>query len=117
MEFDRFSIVLLKLRSDAPRLDESAENELQDAHMAFLSDLHDSGKLLAAGPFLGAADRELRGLSIMLVPAAEAFALKQNDPAVRAGRYEVQAVDWILPIGALSDPSVHLPRSIKEAAG
>ena len=55
MEFDRFSIALLVLRPDRPRLDKEAEAELQDAHMAHLAD-HEAGYLLAAGPLLGGPD-------------------------------------------------------------
>ena len=55
MEFDRFSIALLVLRPDSPRLDKEAEAELQDAHMAHLAD-HEAGYLLAAGPLLGGPD-------------------------------------------------------------
>src|SRR5256885_7200461 len=61
MEFDRFSIALLVLRPDRPRLDKKAEAELQDAHMAHLADLHEAGYLLAAGPLLGEAGRKYRG--------------------------------------------------------
>ena len=67
MDFDRYTIALLLLRADAPRLTEEEEAELQDAHMAHLADLHDAGYLLASGPVLGADDRELRGFSILSV--------------------------------------------------
>jgi hypothetical protein len=39
MAFDCFTAALLVLRLDSPELDEQAENELQDARMAFLADL------------------------------------------------------------------------------
>ncbi len=61
MEFDRFSIALLVLCPDRPRLDKEAEAELQDAHMAHLADLHEAGYLLAAGPLLGGSDEAFRG--------------------------------------------------------
>ncbi len=64
MDFDRFTIGLLILRTDAPKLSEEEENALQDAHMAHLAKLHDEGILLAAGPLLGSSDRDLRGLEI-----------------------------------------------------
>jgi hypothetical protein len=67
MEFDRYTIALLLLRTDAPAFTEVEEAELQDAHMSHLSDLHDAGQLLAAGPVLGAPNRELRGFSILKV--------------------------------------------------
>ena len=115
MEFDRFTIALLVLRPDAPKLDEQAENALQDAHMAFLADLHKAGYLLAAGPLLGVAEREFRGLSILSVDPEHALALKQEDPAVRAGRYDIQVFPWIVPKGAMSFSPTRFPRSMEEA--
>src|SRR5207245_2742781 len=82
MEFERFTIALLLLRTDAPAFTEMEEAELQDAHMSHLSDLHDNGYLLAAGPVLGPPNRELRAFSILNVDAARARELNQGDPAV-----------------------------------
>ncbi|TMI51130.1 hypothetical protein E6H20_04485 [Candidatus Bathyarchaeota archaeon] len=81
MEFDRFSIALLVLRPDRPRLDKEAEAELQDAHMAHLAD-HEAGYLLAAGPLLGGPDEAFRGLTILNVEPEKARLLKEQDPAV-----------------------------------
>jgi uncharacterized protein YciI len=114
MEFDRFTVALLILRPDATELDEQAENALQDAHMAFLADLHKAGYLLAAGPLLGPDDREFRGVSILNVDPERALALKQDDPAVRAGRYTIKVFPWIVPAGAISFTPTHFPRSMSE---
>ena len=117
MEFDRHTIALLLLRPDAPELDEEAEAALQDAHMAHLADLHEAGYLLAAGPVLGAPERELRGFSILNVDPERARELKEQDPAVRAGRYRVEVFPWILPAGLVAFSPGRLPRSMAEAAG
>jgi len=90
LEFDHFTIALLILRPDAPQLDKDAEDALQDAHMAYLAELHKAGHLLAAGPLLGASDGEFRRLSILNAEPEEARALKEADPAVRAGRYSIK---------------------------
>jgi hypothetical protein len=37
MQFDRFTVVLLILRPDAPAQDEAAALALQDAHLAYLA--------------------------------------------------------------------------------
>src|SRR2546428_4685992 len=50
MEFDQLTVSLLIRRPDAPELGEEQAAALQDAHMAHLADLHESGHLLAAGP-------------------------------------------------------------------
>src|SRR5260221_468543 len=112
MEFDRFTITLLVKRPDAPQLDEEAANAMQDAHMAHLAGLHDAGHLLAAGPL---QDDKLRGLSILNVPPEEARALKEADPAVRAGLYSIKVIPWMVPTGAMTFSRAHFPRSIEEA--
>src|SRR5438132_11832552 len=111
MEFDRYTISLLLLRPDAPRLSEDEEAALQDAHMAHLADLHEAGHLLAAGPLF---DDEFRGLSILNVDPEQARALKEADPAVRAGRYSVKVVPWMVPAGAMTFSAAQLPRSSAE---
>jgi uncharacterized protein YciI len=79
-EFDRFTIALRIRRDDAPELDEGAENALQDAHMAHLTELHQAGHLLAAGPLLGEPGRAFRGLSILAADPDQARVLKEQDP-------------------------------------
>jgi uncharacterized protein len=114
VQFDNFTVTLLVLRPDAPELDDEAAAALQDAHLAHLADLHEAGYLLAAGPLLGPPDRELRGLSILNVDPERALALKQEDPAVRAGRFAVKVMPWMVPAGAISFSPAHFPRSVAE---
>ncbi len=115
MQFDRYTISLLLVPPDAPSLTDEQEAELQDAHMAHLADLHDTGHLLAAGPVLGAADRELRGFSILKVDPERARELKEQDPAVRAGKYRIEVYLWVLPGGLMRFSAGRLPRSVAEA--
>jgi uncharacterized protein YciI len=117
MKFDTYTITLLLQRADAPRLSDDEEAALQDAHMSHLADLHAEGYLLAAGPVLGAPDRELRGFSILNVDPDRARELKERDPAVKAGRYRIEAYSWIMPAGLMSFAAGHLPRSMREAKG
>lgn len=117
MQFDRYTISLLFLRSNAPQLSEEQEAVLQDAHMAHLADLHEAGHLLAAGPVLGPPERELRGFSILNVDPERALELKQQDPAVRAGKYRIEVYPWILPAGLITFSHGRLPRSMAETTG
>lgn len=117
MQFDRFSITLLVLRADAPQFDDQQKDALQDAHMTYLADLHEAGYLLAAGPLLGAPDRAFRGLSILRVGPEQARALKEQDPAVRAGRYSVAIYPWMVPRGAMTFSRARFPRSTGEVEG
>ena len=113
MEFDHLTVTLLVLKPDAPKLDEEAAAALQDAHMAHVADLHESGHLLAAGPL---SDEKFRGLSILRVDVHEARRLREGDPAVQAGRYSVEVMPWMVPAGAMSFTSTRFPRSLAEAS-
>jgi uncharacterized protein len=115
MDFDQFTIALLIHRDDAPVLDQDAENALQDAHMAYLADLHQAGHLLAAGPLLGEPGRIYRGLSVLAVDPERARLLKEQDPAVRAGLYRVECLPWLVPAGAVRFAETRFPRSMAEA--
>jgi uncharacterized protein len=112
MEFDAFTIVLLVLRDDAPQLDDQAASELQDAHLAYLADLHEQGHLLTAGPL---SDERFRGLSILKVDVDRARELAEADPVVRAGRLSAAVVPWLVPGGAASFSPTRFPRSIADA--
>jgi uncharacterized protein YciI len=113
IQLDSFTIVLLILRPDAPKLDEETAAALQNAHMAHLADLHEAGYLLAAGPLF---DERFRGLSILNVDPEQARALKEADPAVKAGRFSVQVIPWMVPRGAMSFSPTRFPRSVSELA-
>ena len=113
VQLDRFTIALLVLRPDAPRLDEQAAAALQDAHLAHLADLHDAGYLLAAGPL---SDETFRGLNILNVEPERARVLTEQDPAVRAGRFSVQLIPWMVPKGAMHFAPTRFPRSLAEVA-
>src|SRR5262245_43761984 len=114
MEFDLFTVSLLVLRDDAPELDEEAADALQDAHLDHLATLHEQGHLVAAGPL---GHEKIRGLSILTVPPDEARALKEADPAVRAGRFEVVVVPWQVPAGAVHFTPTRFPHSIADVVG
>jgi uncharacterized protein YciI len=117
MEFDRFTVVLLVLREDAPKLDEAALDALQDAHLAHLARLHEAGHLLAAGPTPGAEERMLRGFSLFRVDPDTARALEAEDPAVRAGLFTIETHAWMVPRGAMHFTPTRFPHSQAEAAG
>lgn len=117
LDFDHFTVALLVLRADAPELDEAASDALQDAHMAHLARLHDDGCLVAAGPLVGGPEEPLRGLSLLRVDPERARELAEADPAVRAGRYSVRIVPWMVPGGAVSFQHTRFPRSIADVRG
>lgn len=116
MEFDRYTVALLRTPPDAPRLDAAAATAMQSRHLAHLASLHDAGHLLAAGPLRDPAG-DLRGLSILGVEPEQALELKRSDPSVQAGVFTVQAVPWLLPAGLISFTPGFMPRSVADVTG
>jgi len=84
--------------------------------MAYLAQLHSDGYLVAAGPLLGGAEERMRGLSLLRVGPERARELKEADPAVRAGRYCVKILPWMVPAGAVSFAPARFPRSMAEVS-
>ncbi len=84
--------------------DESPELEaLQAAHMEHTRQRVESGAAIASGPVDDGSD--IRGISIYRTATlAEAEALAQADPGVRAGRFVVELHPWFVPAGLLPDP-------------
>jgi uncharacterized protein YciI len=115
MEFDQFTVVLLLTPPGAPQLDDAAAAELQDAHLSYLAALHESGRLLAAGPLPGEPRRRFRGLNIFGTGPDEARSLAEQDPAVRAGQFELEVLPWLVPAGAASFERADFPKSAAEA--
>ncbi|TCN44525.1 hypothetical protein EV644_101339 [Kribbella orskensis] len=114
MKFDQHTLVLLVRPEDAPELSEQEADALQDAHLAFRADLREQGYLVAGGPLLGQDDERLRGVSVMSVDPETARELCSADPAVRAGRLEVQVMTWMVPAGNIRFEKVSAPRSVAE---
>jgi len=66
---------------------------LQEAHMAHIRKMGESGKLLVAGPFTD--DGDLRGLFVFRTATLdEAKALAEQDPSVKAGRLRLEWHPW-----------------------
>ncbi len=110
LRFDELTVALL-VTGSRPN-----DAQLQDAHLAHLAHLHESGVLLAAGPLSDPAG-ELRGLSLLNVPPDEARRLKEEDEAVRAGAFSVRVMPWMIPAGAVSFTPTFFPRSMKDVTG
>lgn len=92
-----YQLVLLK---KGPAYTTSAEGSktVMEQHVAYMMKLGGEGRSLAAGPFTD--DGEFAGaLIVRAESAAEARALEEADPAVKAGRFAIE----IVPFAAASD--------------
>ena len=116
MQFDRYTLVLLVLRPDAPKLSDEEANELQDRHLAFRADLRVRGDIVAGGPLDDQDDDRFRGLSIMACDPETARRISSEDPAVQAGRLRVDVMTWMVRAGNIRFENVRAPRSMAEEA-
>ena len=88
----RYVMALLKAGPNRSQ-DSTRAAELQQAHMANIRRLAEEGKLILAGPFLGSGP--LRGIYVFDVTTVEeARELTMTDPAIQAGRLEMELLPW-----------------------
>jgi len=67
---------------------------LQNAHLGYIEEMRDTGKLILAGPFTDNGD--LRGLFLFDVNTVEeAQALCDEDPMVRVGHLRYEIHPWM----------------------
>lgn len=105
MEFDTYQLVLLKRPAEPTEYPPERAQEIQAAHLGHLTRMAREGHLVAAGPFGDQEDESLRGLALYRVGSLEeARRLAEQDPAVQAGRLEVEVMTWYTQKGALAFP-------------
>lgn len=105
MEFESYQLVLLKRPAERPEYPQEKLQEIQAGHLAHLGRMAREGHLVAAGPFGDQEDERLRGLALYRVGSVEeARRLAEADPAVAAGRLEVEIMTWYTEKGAVAFP-------------
>jgi uncharacterized protein len=118
VDFDSVTVALLLLGPNAAELTQAEEDALQDAHLAHLAAMHDAGELLAAGPVVGAEDRELRGFSVYRSTDLDHVrAIAGDDPMIEAGRMHHEFHVWTFPSGLVAFTHGRLPRSMADVLG
>jgi len=79
---------------------------LQRAHLDNIQRLADEGKLVLAGPFMD--DGEIRGIYIFNVTSLdEARKLTETDPAIIAGRLEMELRPWYGSAAVMKVNDIH----------
>jgi uncharacterized protein len=97
-EFDTYQFILLKWPESRPSVSEEEADRLQALHLGHLATMRDRGFILAAGPLSEQPDERLRGICIYRVESVDrARELAESDPAVVAGRLEIDAMTWSTP--------------------
>jgi uncharacterized protein YciI len=88
------SYVLAFLKAGPIRNQDSATAaELQKKHLQNITRLAEAGKLVLAGPFLD--DQKIKGIYIFNTHSIEeAKRLTESDPAIKAGRLEMELHPW-----------------------
>jgi uncharacterized protein len=105
MQFDSFTVIVLRRGANAERMSDADLDILQAAHEGHLGTLVADGKLLTAGPFVDQSDDSFRGICFSACPLAEAVELISADPSVRAGRLAFDAMTWLAPAGTVNFPA------------
>lgn len=101
-EFDRFEFVLLKWPPRGENLTDEELDRLQEQHLTYLQSQIAAGTIRIAGPFEEQTDQSLRGLCFYQTGSLDrARALASADPAVLAGRLEVDVMYFYCPKGML----------------
>jgi uncharacterized protein YciI len=104
MEFDTYSLVLLRRGPRALEFSEAELERLQAQHLAHLDAMRKGGVLLVAGPFRDQPDETFRGLCLYRTDLEETRRLAEKDPSVQAGRMSVDVMTWLTKKGEVEFP-------------
>jgi uncharacterized protein len=104
MEFDTYSLVLLRRGPRAFDYSQEEIDRLQVAHLAHLDAMRERGALFSAGPFREQEDETFRGICIYRTGLEETRRLAALDASVQAGRMRADVVTWLTPRGELDFP-------------
>jgi uncharacterized protein YciI len=104
-DFDEYELVLLLRGKNPPDLDDEASELLQRRHLGYLEEMRAMGYLKVAGPLDEQPDERWRGISLYQVGSLdEVERLAHEDPAVKAGRLDIEVMKWYCAKGAVAFP-------------
>jgi uncharacterized protein len=101
-EFDVYELVILRRPADLPVIDDATAELFQRQHLGHFATMKEAGYMKVAGPLDDQPDESWRGVCLYQVGSlAEARRLAESDPAVRAGRFTIDVMNWYTKKGAL----------------
>lgn len=97
-----FQLILLRRPDRAASYDDDTVDRIQRDHLAFYAAMREAGHVVTNGPVRDQPDEALRGMAIFATESlGRARELATTDPAVQAGRLEVEAMSWLCPPGTM----------------
>jgi uncharacterized protein YciI len=105
MDLESFELVMLRRPASPTPYDDAELDRIQGEHLAFYASMREAGHVVTNGPVLEQPDDALRGLSFYRVGSLDqARLLAETDPAVQAGRLEVEVMTWLCAPGTMAQP-------------
>jgi uncharacterized protein YciI len=105
VDLEEFELVILRRPAQPASYDDETLERIQEEHLAYLGGLRDAGIVVVNGPVVDQPDPSLRGLTFFRTGSLdETRRLAEADPAVRAGRLEVEIMHWWCPPGLMVRP-------------
>lgn len=102
MDLEEFELVILRRPEQPASYDDETLDRIQREHLDYLARFRDSGDIVVNGPVIDQPDESMRGLSFFRTGSLEETRrLAEADPAVRAGRLEVEVMHWWCPAGLM----------------
>jgi uncharacterized protein YciI len=102
VDLEEFELVILRRPAQPASYDEGTLDRIQREHLDYLAGLRDSGVVVVNGPVVDQPDESMRGLTFFRTGSLEETRrLAEADPAVRAGRLEVDVMRWWCPPGRM----------------
>jgi uncharacterized protein YciI len=102
VDLEAFELVVLRRPCEPRDYDEPTLERIQREHLAYHASLRESGQVVTNGPVTDQPDESLRGFTFYRTGSLEAARhLAQADPAVQAGRLEIDVMTWYCPPGTM----------------
>jgi uncharacterized protein len=103
VDLEAFELVVLRRPAQPSAYDDETIERVQREHLAYHASLREAGQVVTNGPVTDQPDESFRGLTFYRTGSLEqARRLAQADPAVQAGRLEVDVMTWYCPPGTMA---------------